>query len=1015
MASHDRGTGPARVVEYRGGKFFPRDGSSSDSPGQQTPSATLEASTKKLSLSSVHNLRANHFEIRIGNYKKLYRYDLTFKEQSDTTKPKPDSGKTKVTSAAKNNNDDPDSQGPPSDNIHRNKKKRIIALLIGELKTDKELAKIPMATDYAQHIITAMPIQEDRVRDVAIDYYHEYRPGPPVPPEVITVTIKLEKEFSLTDLDAHLSGNPIPNSPTFFAYDDKIETVTAMNIIFSYRPYQRCFPRFSSQNPPQPIERSLTTVAGRIFYGVSNTNGPTATGDFIKQGLFDSIPGFTRSVRTVFSSQTNINLNINTKTSLFYRAGNVQQLINLWKAKQVGAQWQQHKQEALLKLLKGVVVRTEHFRGNRQYDNFLATITDIPSVNGHQEPTVSRVDFRMPREQYNGRVSAYFDARHHTQYQANPAVFVVTLGGSTTFPADLLTIIPGQVLRNIKELPKGGVRDPKVNKTEILTRGRPLFHGPAAQGGAPEFDFGLGAEMLSVPVCLLETPKVRYRPRNHGSATRPLGSTAEKGVVEVEKAKYGSWDLRNMSFFKAARPFNWTIIEFTLPGQDQPQCSMTEFNGFKNRLQAEMRRLGMSPQFAQLKVHKRQLPSANMPKHHDVEGPQGLKSQYGIVQSSLQSVPITVNLVVVLLPLKDMELYSAVKRIGDQNLGLPTVCHVLETTDDGLRPNPSPGFPANLSMKINLKADATSVNQALVHKPGILEAGTMILGIDVTHAGAMALSETPSIAAVVGSVDAEFAQWPASLQENQLLTVKGKKKANEEVEGLKMMVVERLKRYRTVNGKLPLRLVVYRDGLSEGQFEMCRTRELPRIEAAVDEVFGQEGEQSGKRIPIVLICAVKRHHTRLFAETAKEQKTDGIIGRGPENKGRYNFNPMPGTMVKDVITYGEGQDFFLISQKALIGTAHPTHYVILHNTTDFSRDEIAQATHDLCFLFGRSSGTVSVCPAAYYADLAADRARCYVRKFYVPAANGTWDPANNRNHELSLTIHPNLREKMFYI
>jgi len=39
-----------------------------------------------------------------------------------------------------------------------------------------------------------------------------------------------------------------------------------------------------------------------------------------------------------------------------------------------------------------------------------------------------------------------------------------------------------------------------------------------------------------------------------------------------------------------------------------------------------------------------------------------------------------------------------------------------------------------------------------------------MVGIDVTHAGATALSGTPSIAAVVASTDDSFAQFPASMR-----------------------------------------------------------------------------------------------------------------------------------------------------------------------------------------------------------------------------------------------------------
>lgn len=40
----------------------------------------------------------------------------------------------------------------------------------------------------------------------------------------------------------------------------------------------------------------------------------------------------------------------------------------------------------------------------------------------------------------------------------------------------------------------------------------------------------------------------------------------------------------------------------------------------------------------------------------------------------------------------------------------------------------------------------------------------MMVGIDVTHPGPMSREGTPSIAAVVASVDSSFVQFPASLR-----------------------------------------------------------------------------------------------------------------------------------------------------------------------------------------------------------------------------------------------------------
>jgi len=41
---------------------------------------------------------------------------------------------------------------------------------------------------------------------------------------------------------------------------------------------------------------------------------------------------------------------------------------------------------------------------------------------------------------------------------------------------------------------------------------------------------------------------------------------------------------------------------------------------------------------------------------------------------------------------------------------------------------------------------------------------TMLVGIDVTHPGPGSIKGTPSIAAVVASVDSSFAQFPASME-----------------------------------------------------------------------------------------------------------------------------------------------------------------------------------------------------------------------------------------------------------
>jgi len=90
-----------------------------------------------------------------------------------------------------------------------------------------------------------------------------------------------------------------------------------------------------------------------------------------------------------------------------------------------------------------------------------------------------------------------------------------------------------------------------------------------------------------------------------------------------------------------------------------------------------------------------------------------------------------------------------------------------------------------------------------------------MVGIDVTHRGPGSRDGAPSIAAVVASEDNDFVQFPASLRIQQ------KTKVEEMLDELQEMMVERLEHYKKKNnGSLPMRIFVFRDGVSE----VCLTK-----------------------------------------------------------------------------------------------------------------------------------------------------------------------------------------------
>lgn len=63
------------------------------------------------------------------------------------------------------------------------------------------------------------------------------------------------------------------------------------------------------------------------------------------------------------------------------------------------------------------------------------------------------------------------------------------------------------------------------------------------------------------------------------------------------------------------------------------------------------------------------------------------------------------------------------------------------------------------------------------------------------------------------------------------------------------------------------------------------------------------------------------------------------------------------------------------------GTVRPTHYTVVYDENRLGADEVQQGTHHVSYLYARATKAVSLVPAAYYADLACERGRCYINDF----------------------------------
>ena len=134
---------------------------------------------------------------------------------------------------------------------------------------------------------------------------------------------------------------------------------------------------------------------------------------------------------------------------------------------------------------------------------------------------------------------------------------------------------------------------------------------------------------------------------------------------------------------------------------------------------------------------------------------------------------------------------------------------------------------------------------------------------------------------VTGSIDKNWSYYAARM----LAQKKHKKESIEFINDLHHPVKELLEQYRISNGKYPKRLVFFRDGISEGEFEKVLfiwiikyKNKILWYKFKINKVLGHEMNeireacvQIGYKPGVTYVVVQKRHHTRFFPLDQKDQ------------------------------------------------------------------------------------------------------------------------------------------------
>uniref|UniRef100_UPI00358E54D2 piwi-like protein 2 n=1 Tax=Myxine glutinosa TaxID=7769 RepID=UPI00358E54D2 len=283
----------------------------------------------------------------------------------------------------------------------------------------------------------------------------------------------------------------------------------------------------------------------------------------------------------------------------------------------------------------------------------------------------------------------------------------------------------------------------------------------------------------------------------------------------------------------------------------------------------------------------------------------------------------SVQMVMCIFPSMRDDRYNAVKRLCCVEQPVPSQVVLTRTISNPKRVR-SVAQKVVLQMNCKMGGVLWSVNIPLK--------SLMIVGMDVFHDTTKRMC---SVAGVVASLNSSGTQWFSRIIKHATPT--------ELIDGLKFCFIDAIKSYHGINNELPAKIVVYRDGVSEGQLQVVENYEVQQIYHS----FASFGEHYMPQV--VVIVVQKRINTTI------------CLNRGiPEN-------PPSGTVLDHGVTNPNWYDFFLVSQHVRQGTVSPTHYVVLHNTTKLSPDHLQRLTYKMTHMYYNWPGTIRVPAPCKYA------------------------------------------------
>lgn len=583
------------------------------------------------------------------------------------------------------------------------------------------------------------------------------------------------------------------------------------------------------------------------------------------------------------------------------------------------------------------------------------------------------------RDGHDVTVRQYYLDTYGTNLR-HPQLWGVSLGRGVVIPGELCQVVPNQLYKKkvADNLMKGMLEFAEQSPSAKIAAIRGAVTGPALDWAN---SVSLQAAGMSISTAPLEVSA------RHLSLPNVYYHNDQPASIHGQD---GSWNVLGKRFVRPGSIRSWAVIDYAR--------HRGTVENFLRKLQENLTNLGLR---------------IAAPAYVCDGNGQSVEEDVKRIIRTMDGPP---DLLIAVLPFPAPDIRRAIKHtvftlhlihpgkadLGPREVPIATQCVTQKKiqADRGLDQ-----YCNNLALKINVKLGGVN---GVVRDEALEMAKmtpTMFLGADVTHPGP-GVHNRPSVSSLVWSTDREFASYNTASDVQEPRT--------EIIAGLKGMMERALLDFASKNKSImPETLIMYRDGVSEGEYERVKSEECAAIREAIRSVWAKAPEgRAPPPVPrLVFIVVGKRHHIRMFPKHDPRGNGNARVKGGG--------NCPPGILVDEDLRSPYAQDFYLLSHGGLKGTSVPGHYIVLENEPEIPLNIIQQFSYALCYSYHRATRAVSIPAPVYYADLVCGHAEFQFDNYLHFADDAS--TANTDNFNLDTwrsgfrRVNATLRERFYFL